>query len=69
MLYLYLFTWLLEPFQTRRFPQCVFCFKHLVQLALPLETEGLVDPEFPEDGEEGKADGNAASVSVHLRGV
>jgi hypothetical protein len=46
---------------------CVLCSKHLIHLALPLEAEGLVDPEFPGDGEEGHADGDAANVSDHLR--
>ena len=35
---------------------------HLVLLALSLETERLVDPEFPGDGEEGHADGDAVDV-------
>ena len=36
------------------------CSKHLLLLALPLEAEGLVDPEFPAEGEEGHDDGDAA---------
>ena len=34
--------------------------RRLLLLALSLEAEGLVDPEFPGDGEEGHADGDAA---------
>ena len=45
---------------------CVLYSKHLLHLTLPLETESLVDPEFPGDGEEGHADGDAANVSDHL---
>ena len=68
---LYLYTWLLEPFQARRFH--LYCIRFLASpgalllLALSLEAEGLVDPEFPGDGEESHADGNAANVSDHLR--
>ena len=38
------------------------CSKHLFLLALPLEAEGLVDPEFSGNGKEGHADGNAANM-------
>ena len=34
--------------------------KHLFLLALPLEAESLVDPEFPAKREEGHDDGDAA---------
>lgn len=40
--------------------------RHLVLLALSLETERLVDPEFPEDGEDGHADGDAVGVLDYL---
>ena len=33
--------------------------RSLLLLTLPLEAEGLVDPEFPAEGEEGHHDGNA----------
>jgi hypothetical protein len=33
--------------------------RSLLLLTLPLETEGLVNPEFPAEGEEGHDDGNA----------
>jgi hypothetical protein len=64
---LYLYTWPLEPFQDRRFHPYVFRSKRLLHLALPLEAECLVDPEFPGDREEGHTDGDAANVSDHLR--
>ena len=62
---LYLYTWPLEPLQVRRFNlYSGSCSEHLVLLALPLEAEGLVDPEFSDDGKEGRADGNAADSCV-----
>lgn len=42
------------------------CSKHLFLLALPLEAEGLVDPEFSGNGEEGHDDGDATRISDHL---
>lgn len=46
------------------------CSKHLFLLALPLEAKGLVDPKFPEDGEEGHDDGDAENDNKrpNLRG-
>ena len=38
------------------------CSEHLILLALPLEAECLVNPEFSGDGKEGHADGNAANT-------
>jgi hypothetical protein len=38
----------------------------LVELALPLEAESLVDKKFAEEGDDGHDDGNAAFVLVHL---
>jgi hypothetical protein len=64
---LYLYTWPLKPFQNPPIPSLFgFCSKHLILLALPLEAEGLVDPEFSGDGEEGHANGDAASISDDL---
>jgi hypothetical protein len=66
---LYLYTWLLEPFQTRpsHLYACRVPSTYLLHLALPPQTEGLVDPEFPGDGEEGHNDGDAANVLDHQR--
>jgi hypothetical protein len=36
--------------------------QYLVELALPLEAEGLVDPEFATEREEGGYDGDAVEV-------
>ena len=64
---LYLYTWPLEPLPSPPIPSLfVSRSKHLILLALPLEAESLVDPEFPGDGEEGHADGDAANMSDHL---
>jgi hypothetical protein len=45
---------------------CVFRSEPLLHLALPLEAEGLVDPQFPGNGEDGHGDSDAANVSDHL---
>lgn len=37
----------------------IYCAGSLLLLTLPLEAEGLVNPEFPGEGEEGHDDGNA----------
>jgi hypothetical protein len=39
---------------------------YLVELALPLEAESLIDEELAEEGDDGHDDGNAAFVLVHL---
>lgn len=50
------------PIPSFSYPVPSFSARHLVLLALSLETERLVDPEFPGDGEEGHADGDAVDV-------
>jgi hypothetical protein len=47
------------PPDSTRFVPC------LVELALPLEAEGLVDKELAEEGDEGHDDGNAVTELVH----
>jgi hypothetical protein len=44
----------------------VFRSEPLLHLALPLEAEGLVDPQFSGNGEDGHGHGDAANVSDQL---
>lgn len=62
----YVYTWLVSPLlSVCVYPHCI-SLKHLRELALPLQAQGLVDPELAGNRESGSYNSDTAYASDHL---
>ena len=55
-----------EPLLTTFLMTSLYSPRHLRKLSLSLETKGLVNPEFAENGENSGSDRDAGNISDHL---